>query len=232
MATFPWPSLGPYIKSLLYQQTKLEKSFGSAERSSRSPRRRRFTPHQKGPQVRFWFPAKIPPPYEPPWSRLSENTKIKKIYEGVYFYCSSYSKIQIFSCWSKKYFLWIFIALLTPIVQISKKICKKVDKTVKLLKKCSFWKFSSEDPSVDFFHFYIFWKYTPLRFIWCWNCRWKQKSNLRTLLVRCERNRGLGKLSYCRLSYYPGGSELYYTVLIISCWHHNTPCHLDNFPSC
>ena len=52
-----------------------------------------FTPHQKCPRVLFWYPAKIPAPYEPPWSRLSENTKIKKIYVGVYFYCSSYNKI-------------------------------------------------------------------------------------------------------------------------------------------
>ena len=41
------------------------------------------TPHQKGPQVRFWFPARITAPYEREWSVLSENIKRKKIYGGV-----------------------------------------------------------------------------------------------------------------------------------------------------
>ena len=40
------------------------------------------TLHQKRTQVRFWIPATIPAPYEPPWSGLSENIKIKKIYRG------------------------------------------------------------------------------------------------------------------------------------------------------
>ena len=44
-----------------------------------------LTPHQKGTQVKFWLPARIPAAYEPPWCRLSENKKIKKIYGGVYF---------------------------------------------------------------------------------------------------------------------------------------------------
>ena len=52
-----------------------------------------ITPHQKGTQVKFWLPVRIQAAYEPPWCRLSENKKIKKIYRGVYFYCSLYNKI-------------------------------------------------------------------------------------------------------------------------------------------
>ena len=101
----------------------------------------------------FGFQQKIKHHMNPHGVGFQKIKKFKKIYGGVNFYCSSYSKIQIFSCWSKKYILWICIALLTPIVQISKTISKKVDKTVKLLKKFSFWKFSTKDPSVDFFIF-------------------------------------------------------------------------------
>ena len=36
------------------------------------------TPHQKCPQVQFWFPARMPAPYELPWYGLSKNVKIKK----------------------------------------------------------------------------------------------------------------------------------------------------------
>ena len=43
----------------------------------------RRTPHQKGTQVRFGLPARIPAPYELPWSGLSENIKIKKIFGEV-----------------------------------------------------------------------------------------------------------------------------------------------------
>ena len=48
---------------------------------------------QKRKEVRFEFPATIPVPYEPPGSGLSGNINFKKIYRGVNFYCSSYSKI-------------------------------------------------------------------------------------------------------------------------------------------
>ena len=41
------------------------------------------TLHQKGTQVRFLFPARIPAPHDLPWNGLSENVKIKKIYRGV-----------------------------------------------------------------------------------------------------------------------------------------------------
>ena len=36
----------------------------------------RRTPHQKGTQVRFGLPARIPAPYELPWSGLSERGRI------------------------------------------------------------------------------------------------------------------------------------------------------------
>ena len=54
--------------------------------------RDRRTPLQKVQQVLLWFPATIPPPYEPPWNRLSENMKFKKICRGTLIYYSSYSK--------------------------------------------------------------------------------------------------------------------------------------------
>ena len=44
-----------------------------------------LTLHQKRMQVRFWFPAGIPAPYEFPRSGLSENIKIKKSTEGCIF---------------------------------------------------------------------------------------------------------------------------------------------------
>ena len=60
-----------------------------------------------------------------------------------------------------------------------------MNKWMTILEKCGFWKFSVENPSVDFFNFYIFWKPIPWEFIWCWHSRWKPKLNLRTLMVRC-----------------------------------------------
>ena len=38
--------------------------------------------HQKGTQVRFWFPARIPAPHDLPWNWLLENVNIKKSTEG------------------------------------------------------------------------------------------------------------------------------------------------------
>ena len=49
-----------------------------------------FAPHlsatllQKWKVVRFWFPATIPVPYEPPGSRLSENIKMKNLQRGLH----------------------------------------------------------------------------------------------------------------------------------------------------
>ena len=41
------------------------------------------TPHQKGTQVKFWLPARIPAAYEPPWCRKIK--KSKKSTEGYIF---------------------------------------------------------------------------------------------------------------------------------------------------
>ena len=56
------------------------------------------TPLQKGTQVRFWFPTTIPAPFEPPWSGISENIKIKKIYRGVLI--NTFSKTTFLSWFS------------------------------------------------------------------------------------------------------------------------------------
>ena len=75
---------------------------------------------------------------------------------------------------------------------------------------CDFWTFPTEDPSIDFFPFYIFWKHTPFPFIWCCNSCWKPKSNLRTLLVRCALHMGGKRLIYVAFweSYYHGWKVL------------------------
>ena len=54
------------------------------------------TLHQKRTQVRFWFPARIPAPYEPPWSELSENIKITEgcIFIVVHKVKSKYSAVE------------------------------------------------------------------------------------------------------------------------------------------
>ena len=65
------------------------------------PMRHCITPHQKGTQVRFWLPARIPAPYEPPWSWLSENITMKKIYSYIHLSrnCSkiTFSYIHLFA---------------------------------------------------------------------------------------------------------------------------------------
>ena len=60
---------------------------------------------QKRKEARFWFPATIPAPYEPPGSGLSENIKIKKIYGGTLIYYILHSKNLTFQPFGQKIFL-------------------------------------------------------------------------------------------------------------------------------
>ena len=82
-----------------------EKSFSEVDVQS--------TPLQKVQQVFLWIPATILAPYEPPWSRLSENMKFKKICRGTLIYYSWYCKF-FFLCIIAKNKMYTFLVWRDP----------------------------------------------------------------------------------------------------------------------